>query len=240
MKERPILMSAPMVRALLAGTKTQTRRVLRNQPRSVALVPSGNHLFDYREGYEDYERVVPVDKAVTLCPYGRPGNRLWVRETWGYRCSASTATAGQYMHTVVYRADDARHNYGPMPMDDVGLPRWRERKEGEAWPEWDDYMTAYWRQWRPSIFMPRWACRITLEITEVRVQRLQDISEEDAKAEGIGEFIGGWACLTDDDPQIAGDTPQDGYRHLWERINGAGSWGTNPWVWCLSFKRIAS
>ncbi|MEY4713300.1 MAG: hypothetical protein RIS88_2750 [Pseudomonadota bacterium] len=86
--------------------------------------------------------------------------------------------------------------------------------------------------------MPRAASRITLEITGVRVERLQDISADDAKDEGISEFIGGWWCEHDDAEQIAGMTPQEGYRHLWERINGPGSWDANPWVWVVEFKRV--
>lgn len=231
MADRPILMSAPMVRAILAGTKTQTRRMVKVKPW---------HQIEERDDgspwpwmYDD-ERV--ADHWVP-CPYGQPGDRLWVREAWGYRCSAGTRAVGQYMHTIAYRADDARHSYGPMPIEGVGLPKWRERDEGMSPQAWDDRMTAYWRQWRPSIHMPRWASRITLEITAVRVERLQDISEADAKAEGISEFVGGWWCEHDDAEQIAGMTPQEGYAHLWERINGAGSWAENPWVWVVTFQR---
>ena len=244
MADRPILMSAPMVRAILAGAKTQTRRLVKGAPDDWA--PMQPEVYSptvvdrhgdeqpgpdaFGAGNEDGSDWVP-------CPYGQPGDRLWVREAWGYRCSAGTSAVGQYMHTIAYRADDARHSYGPMPIEGVGLPKWRERDDGMSPQAWDDRMTAYWRQWRPSIHMPRWASRITLEITAVRVERLRDISEADAKAEGISEFVGGWWCEHDDAEQIAGMTPQEGYAHLWERINGAGSWAENPWVWVVTFQR---
>lgn len=172
MADRPILMSAPMVRAILAGAKTQTRRVV-------------------KPGTPD---------DWNACPYGAPGGRLWVRET--------------YMDLgacYLYRAD--------------------ENAEAER------ALAAPAQRWMPSIHMPRAASRITLEVADVRVERLQEISADDAKAEGISEFIGGWWCEHDDAEQIAGMTPQEGYAHLWERINGAGSWAANPWVWVVEFQR---
>lgn len=108
MNERPILFSAPMVRAILAGAKTQTRRVIKNQPFNVTLVPSGNHLFDYRGDLNDYSRVVDMKKAVTLCPYGRPGDRLWVRETWAHGIHAMAAKRdedGPFVYAATHRED---------------------------------------------------------------------------------------------------------------------------------------
>lgn len=211
--ERPILFSAPMVRAILAGTKTQTRRVVKPAGKDDAFA-----LVDYGEGWRPYrsddgESSIRADGNETPipCPYGKVGDRLWVRETW----------------QAVNGNDRARHIVAH-PAPDRG---WVEYA---ATPRTDE--PAY--KWRPSIHMPRWACRITLEITAVHVERLQDISEADAVAEGISEFIGGWWCKYDDAKQIAGNTPQDGYRHLWERINGPGSWATNPWVWTVEFSRI--
>lgn len=137
-----------------------------------------------------------------------PGDRLWVREAW--RCGAlhDPDPPRRILEgtRIHYTAD------GP-PDEALGFGRWR-----------------------PAMFMPRWASRITLAVTGVRAERLRNISEADARAEGIAEFIGGWACLHDDAPQIAGATPQEGFRHLWSRINGPDAWAANPWVWVVSFQ----
>ncbi len=186
MTERPILFSAPMVRALLDGSKTQTRRAWRDQP------PPG-----VKVGY------VP---GQTKTPYGQPGDRLWVREAW-----------------------KAHTTFDHLPPRDI--------PQSHVWYMADDGYKAESR-FRQGMFMPRWASRIMLEVTGVRVERLQDISAADAIAEGISEFMGGWWCKHDDAPQIAGMTPQEGYRHLWERINGPGSWDLNPWVWVVEFRRL--
>lgn len=192
MSERPILFSAPMVRAILAGTKTQTRRVLKQAvgpSLSVGIdddapgVAELSWLYGDGPGHEVHESVKRVP-----CPYGTPGDRLWVREAWApHPDFPGTARA-------VFRAD-------PECAHDVD-------------------------RWRPSIHMPRAVSRITLEITGVRVERLQDISRGDAMAEG---------CPF---PNMAqGDDPREWYRDLWDQINGAGAWDANPWVWCVSFKR---
>jgi len=230
-RERPILFSAPMVRAILAGTKTQTRRIVKGAPDDWA--PIGPEAFsptvmdrrgDEQPGPDSYGAGNDDGTDWIRCIHGQPGDRLWVRETWGYRCSSGTQAAGQYMHTIAYRADDARHTYGPMPMEGVGLPKWTERKEGQSYESWDDAMNRYWRQWRPSIFMPRWASRITLEVTDVRVERLNDINRGDAMDEG---------CPF---PNMAqGDDPRQWYAELWDQINGPGAWAANPWVWAVEF-----
>ena len=171
MKERPILFSAPMVRAILAGTKTQTRRAVK-----LDATPEPKYSRDVVLRYR--------------CPYGQPGDRLWVRETWMY---------GQGS-TPIFRADVL-----VTPKDQV---------------------------WRSPIHMPRAASRITLEITGVRVERLQDISEADAVEEGApgghGAIPGyGYNAL-----------PGEHYRHVWESINGPSSWDANPWIWAIEFKRV--
>lgn len=187
MKERPILFSAPMVRALLAGTKTQTRRVAKNLPHESEYEPGLFSMMVVRDG-KLMEATGGVGMLKPLCPYGQPGDRLWVRETWT-----------EWEGTFLYRADF----------------------EGceVAW------------KWTPSIHMPRKSSRITLEVTAVRVERLQDISEEDAKAEGAGgeRYIGqGFDhCVH-----------REAYRTLWNDINGPGSWDANPWVWVVEFKFI--
>ncbi len=183
MKERPILFSASMVRAIQAGTKTQTRRIVKPQP-------SQQLLDEYARIRR--ERGAQKDDAGMLseclpCPYGVPGDRLWVRETWHT----------PYGTRVFYRAD---HLHDPKG----------DRQHGIAWT--------------PSIHMPRWASRITLEVTEVRVERLQDISEADARSEGVT-------------PADCCDAHYHGFRLLWESINGPGSWDANPWVWVMSFRK---
>lgn len=203
MKSRPILFSAPMVRALMAGTKTQTRRPLRD----------GTWL-DPKEGVI---RMCSVGNGVTgfqsvACPYGVPGDQLWVRESFihepaDYVWEASVSIPCRPASTV-YRADCKGDSRGA--------------------------------GWTSPMFMPRSLSRITLELTDVRVERLQDISEADALAEGVTpkwepgcsgrlmEAIGGFSFRP----------AASAYADLWEQINGAGSWDANPWVWALSFKRV--
>jgi hypothetical protein len=197
MKERPILFSAPMVNALLDGSKTQARRVCKGQREL-----SNAH-----------------DFQIHRCPHGQPGDRLWVKETW--------------QGPLVEDMDDYRSEPA-----DFHKPEFCEyAADGGPAPEFmttDDELVC---RWRPSIFMPRWASRILLEITAVRVERLQDISEEDARAEGIQHELDGWIDYTNPSCQMC-MTPADSYRTLWESINGAGSWDANPYVWVLEFKRI--
>lgn len=194
MKERPILFSAPMVQAILDGSKTQTRRVVKPQP------SSGDHF-----GFDDKQRLqVPAWYGLWLlaCPYGQPGDRLWVRETW----AAPDHGAQLGFDVLAFRATHS----------DSEIPGGR---------------------WRPSIHMPRWASRITLEVTGVRVERLQDISEADAMAEGVWRTVSGHYSYGDEyNPSYA--TACDAFRGLWESINGPGSWEANPWVWVVEFKRL--
>lgn len=208
MTERPILFSAPMVRALLAGTKTQTRRVAKHpllQTLSCILHCGGGW-------WGDDEGEVQV-----RCPYGEPGDRLWVRETF-----QSFTDDGQ----IIYRADPASFD----AMNELKL---------------DGCIEA---RWRPAIQMPRWASRILLEVTAVRVERLQDISEADAIAEGTYSYA---ARLAENPAVTAANIKAligkygEGkvrclYAALWESINGDGSWNTNPWVWVIEFKRVTS
>lgn len=213
MTERPILFSGAMVRALLAGTKTQTRRVVK---------PEGaHHLFQFRGttaaagadeptgewGWCGSERV--VNKHIH-CPYGKPGDRLWVRETF-----QRFTDDGE----VLYKADRA------------GFEAMNELKRNEC-------IEAFWR---PSIHMPRAASRITLEITSVRVERLQDISESDAMAEGTTPITDPCDHVrrTCADVGCSGPQPyRTGFRALWREINGPDSWDANPWVWVVEFRRL--
>lgn len=206
MKERPILFSAPMVRAILNGIKTQTRRVVKLKPwHQIEERDDGAPWPWMYDGERDADHWLP-------CPYGQPGDRLWVRETFCPIYPQDPHYNGGRPIEYDYRAT---YKHGDRLGDLIGVKK----------------------EWKPSIHMPRRASRITVEVTGVRVERLQDISADDAKAEGISEFIGGWWCEHDDAEQIAGMTPQEGYRHLWERINGPGSWDANPWVWVVEFKR---
>ena len=189
MKERPILFSGPMVRAILAGTKTQTRRVVK--PQTAILTDATARSIGIQPPARENPPVIP-------CPYGAPGDLLWVRETHAivpasaYRCS---------------REEDG----SPVPH--------RVSPDGE---EWAVYRAGWSRsdphRWRPSIHMPRWASRLTLRVTDVRVERLQAISEADARAEGVASVAE--------------------YAALWDAINGAGSWAANPWVWAIGFEVV--
>ena len=218
MKERPILFSAPMVRALLDGSKTQTRRVAKEFA-----------------GRDDLDAILKRFPHQDGCPYGHTGDRLWVRETWGVVSNEwdadgnlvgwapdRPATAvnemrfgqGYYSGHVIYAAD--------------GSYEWAGDDDGGGEPR---------SAWHPSIHMPRAASRILIEVVSVRVERLQDISEADAIAEGLP-----WQQCTDwmgPNGSQRDFGPKDAYRELWEQINGAGSWDANPWVWVVEFKRVA-
>lgn len=191
MKERPILFSGPMVRAILAGRKTQTRRICKKawwdeftwagdvyparESGWIAWWPKGDAEFTKRAYLDGF-----------LCPYGQPGDRLWVRETW---LLVDDMNGSQQVH---YRADN----------EDIP------------------------GSWKPSLFMPRWASRISLEITGVRVERLQGITEEDAQKEGV-EIDGHYSMFY-----------KTAFKKLWDSINGKKHpWESNPWVWCIEFKR---
>lgn len=237
MRELPIIFSAPMVRAIIDGRKTQTRRVVKPQPpighEWAGWCIASTHSAD--EGKSTWAAGAGPclrDAHRVRCPYGQPGDRLWVRET-----HAIFSTHGQH------------------------------RKDGKRWGPWgglptttspDGTQIAYYREgfdrcdpgrWRPSIHMPRWASRITLEVTGVRVERLQAISEADALSEGVERHLGGWfpygieTCLTtlvdgkERTAQFATEAAGS-FRMLWESFNGAGSWDLNPWVWVIEFRRL--
>jgi len=198
MMERPILFSGEMVRAILAGRKTQTRRVVRIQPRFDRAGVTGAVWVQDGLGSWCFPNAAPEVRQV--CPYGQPGDRLWVRETWCMNEPPSGA---------LYRATD---QYSFVALAEARVKQGLDLK------------------WTPSIFMPRWASRITLEITKVRVERLQQISHSDATAEGCRPY-----CVAFD------KLPAQEYRDLWDKINlkrGFG-WDVNPWVWVIEFQRVA-
>lgn len=220
MRECPILFSGPMVRAILDGRKTQTRRMVKPQP------PAGcryeiNGAYSHAlclSGEGAAMLCVPPTPRSTdhrlPCPYGAPGDRLWVRETWapwgdhieerGEADALADAKRGMPWACIVYGADA---NGGSVNV----------------------------KRWRPSIHMPRWASRLLLEVTDVRVERLQATTEADARAEGIDlETLGSIYRLADGTP-----VARDAFGDLWDEINGKrAAWATNPWVWVVSFRRV--
>lgn len=196
MKERPVIFNGEMVRAILAGRKTQTRRIMKPQPEPVPGKPGEywwpSNVFETMLMMSDFQRVGFEGAAADASPFGRIGERLWVRETFG-DCGVR----------LVYRADA------------------------------DDGASCQVKRWTPSIHMPRSACRLLLEITDVRVERLNDINEQDALAEGMDDgtspaaIAAGWF-----------EKPRRAFRRLWERIYGQESWDSNPWVWVVEFKQV--
>ena len=244
MTERPILFSGEMVRAILEGRKTQTRRVVKDQhlinafdflagspeepccgaPR-VDFVENQKRINDDQKEYQYTGLLAACDEypeegfCEIKCPYGQPGDRLWVRETWQavrFEKDFETGIVDDWRHakhipklsngywSVCYEADKNK---------------WSKDSEDRGFP------------WRPSIHMPRWASRLTLEITNVKVERLNDISEEDSEAEGVyhGHL---------DDLGQRFKTYKRGFQTLWESMNGPGSWEMNPWVWAVGFKVV--
>lgn len=217
MKERPLLFSGGMIRAILSGTKTQTRRVVKPQPQLV------NHAggASWRDAKADLWRN-QHQHARDCCPYGVPGDRLWVREAW-----RPCGPWEEPQATVAYRADGAKREVEGFP------PSYRIPNNSS--PD----------RWRQSIHMPRWASRITLEIADVRVERLNSISEADAMAEGLIEWSDPPRVSTKHYGVTVADAwetdPRKAYARLWDQINGKTpehSWESNPWVWCVSFRRV--
>lgn len=209
--EHPILFSDAMVRAILKGTKTQTRRALK--------VPKGwtlDERMSEKTAHVSQSRPNQLRAYKELrCPYGRVGDRLWVRECW---CEPEP---GVDPRVLVYRAD----------LTEAQLKEERAIRR----------VCSGCVHWRPSIFMSRWASRITLEVTEVRVQRLQDISDEDIAAEGVTSHVGEMSI--NGKPATGFVSPQYAFACLWNSINGKRegcTWGDNPWVWAISFKREAT
>jgi len=214
MKERPILFSGPMVRAILDGSKTQTRRIVKPQPPATTASVRAYHHPDPRPHFWACDGGSLLDWA-RLCPYGAPGDRLWVREAFIHEpadyCWEASVSIPCRPATTIYRADSDPH----------GL--------------------AKGAGWKPSIHMPRSLSRITLEITGVRVEQLQEISDEDAFAEGTPCYVCGRPMdgFSESDCHCFHRKARaSDYQVLWESIHGPGSWAANPWVWVIDFRRV--
>ncbi len=223
MRERPILFNGAMVRAILEGRKTVTRRVVK--PKQAGRITGA-------AGPGMAAEYLGIDNdgcgcfSILQCPYGQPGDRLWVRETWSdvNMCGAPA---------LAYRADsDIRDLMAEeLFLDEDGAFNYVDQR----WKKYDFccwYADLHQARWRPSIHMPRWASRIMLEITNVRVERLQAITEVQAKAEGV------LSCENDIDPDGNDYSPYELFSALWVSINGHESWHANPWVWVVEFKRV--
>lgn len=233
MKERPILFQGAMVRAILDYVKTQTRRLVKPgagiqrkwlSEAGINSSPRLNTCFTDKGIFgARMEHPGGGPLGFVTCPYGQPGDRLWVRET----VMDLTGTGVEHRdksgkrQRYAYGADSPPGSYGDQARKDYGL------------------------KWTPSIHMPRAASRILLEIVSVRVERLQDISQDDARVEGIKSRVVR-AGITPAPVTVYGlgtdndwcSSAVDAYRELWESINGAGSWDVNPWVWVVEFKRV--
>ena len=229
-KERPILFSAPMVRAILEGRKTVTRRAIKVQPRIDA---SGNFCVgNSNYGQDGYGKPVTKHFVNGCCPYGKPGDRLWVRETFALLGNEDGCCIDWQDNLV--KGDErgaARIYRASCPPGDYGLNQIPAKAEWKPDTEAMEYDGA----WRPSIHMPRWASRILLEITDVRVERLQDITYEQAAAEGVHRGpLREW-CASDEGGACH-KYPVPAFRDLWQSVGG--SWDANPWVWVVEFKRV--
>lgn len=202
MNEKPILFNAEMVNAILSGRKTQTRRIIKVQPQVTE--QRLRELGAWQDGFNLSQQVNAAFQAGFIdvsCPLGKPGDQLWVRETWN-----------KHGGLLTYRAD-------------------------HDWIEEMRKATVCPAKWVPSIHMPRWASRINLLITGVRVERLRDISQEDAQAEGM-ELTGWRPTYSDPDSGGEYETPYDNFAELWISIYGEESWQANPWVWVIEFERM--
>jgi hypothetical protein len=264
--ERPILFSGSMVSAILEGRKTQTRRVVKlSYPSPLATIRPIEEEFLLERWPRCDREMQNFGRCERIhCPYGVPGNRLWVRETWE---QVHPVQVGEVRFSLKGRAGIP----GPPPVEyrviyraDGEYPRVHFQTDAPTYPyrtvcSGGDCVKQHlhpeegWHGWIPSIFMPRWASRITLEITKARVERLQKISEEDAVAEGcragrvtgkdVADFLISDASPIEKELAKAlgpGEfTARHDYTRLWDSINGTKHpWNSNPLVWVLEFKRV--
>ncbi|MCK9282436.1 MAG: hypothetical protein M0P71_17615 [Melioribacteraceae bacterium] len=223
MKEKPILFSTEMVKAILDGRKTMTRRIIKPQP-----IPEPKRIEYYGEEYgficeSNSKKTGIFTPNNYFCPYGQPGDKLWVRETWQTGVNLNEFCAKE----IKRKANEAGYKNG------IFCPLWYSADgKYRAWGDNDirDFGTPGRK--RSSRFMPRWASRIMLEITDIRVERLQDITEDDAAAEGMPHH---WRKMNGENQAV------EMFKTLWDSLNfkrGYG-WDDNPWVWAISFKRLS-
>ncbi|MJQ01232.1 hypothetical protein DN101_22480 [Salmonella enterica subsp. enterica] len=210
MKERGMIFNAEMVRAILDSRKTQTRRPVKPQPELTERSGFSWNGVVFGSGSDDRE--TNRNFAHVKCPFGKPGDRIWVRETWA---EAGASAPDLKLYRANYPAHVPTHYENVPPAEDV--------------------------RWTPSIHMPRWASRITLEIIDVRVERLHSISERDALREGLFQLpASGRYCLQPGMQYfgMASHNAKEVYSWLWASIYGEESWAANPWVWVIEFKRV--
>ncbi|PLD14553.1 hypothetical protein B6I48_10115 [Klebsiella pneumoniae] len=234
MKERGMIFNGEMVRAILDGRKTQTRRIMAPQPADDierCIFPNPEVI-----GWKSSRRHKHGSTTAHFCHYGKPGDRIWVRETWGV-VSHAFSDDGLMIDWVPDRPATAIHE---MPFGNGYYSGYAiYAADGDfTWGDDDGYEDGR-SCWKPSIHMPKAASRILLEITDVRVERLNAISEEDARAEGI--IDGG--CLNCGEPEPCGcANPEpdatDAFAYLWQSIYGQENWNADPWVWVIEFKRV--
>lgn len=251
MKERPVLFSAPMVRAIREGRKTMTRRVMKPQPKPYAGGVHPSHVAIHPAPYIDAycgERKAPenprgmsaewhwwtednrLGPRVGRCPYGQPGDRLWVRETFVIEDASE------------YGLDAADPPSGPVRVEDEGteferilIPRYRATEPATLLMDDDGEAST---AWRPSIFMPRWASRLTLRIENVRIERVQDLTEADALAEGCEARYGRSSAPMEPEERDGHSAVQE-FAALWDHLHAKHperQWNANPWVWVVVFR----
>ena len=234
MTERGMIFNSEMVRAILDGRKTQTRRIMKPQPEPC---PRGGHWWPSNV----FKTMLHVEEEMQngkggwgglvgdACPFGDVGDRIWVREAYRFPASLDDVSPTGVGEMAV--ATGYRKPWAPTFYEFTGT-------FSDGWKGFDTPpKVSDAGKLRPSIHMPRWASRILLEITDVRVERLNAISQEDAQAEGME--LTGWRP-TYSDPDSGGEvmTPYDNFAELWESIYGEESWKANGWVWVISFKRV--
>ncbi|KMI19340.1 hypothetical protein [Klebsiella pneumoniae] len=224
MTERGMIFNAEMVRAILDGRKTQTRRPIKWKKTRFTEIGE-------REDGSKWPWSEDAEHACDFwhpCPFGAVGDRIWVRETARCEWQRGDFKNAAFETGVTYKADGERQTFSSAEQHKT-FPRRSHAANGD-------------RAWHPSIHMPRWASRILLEITDVRVERLNAISEEDAEAEGIDmealyDSQDCYDCIADHN-MTGRPTVTGAFKYLWESIYGDESWKANPWVWVISFKRV--
>jgi hypothetical protein len=248
MSDRPILFSGEMVRAILEGRKTQTRRIMKVQPTPNQWVTVEHYHpividrhGDMQPGEEIFGAHWNDGECGLRCPYGAPSDLLWVRETWCLTRDTLDWETGGDAASYEWNEDMYGDPLQCLNGDGLGASAalhypadGEDNTPSEMWPCIGlngKVLRKKEIRWRPSIHMPRWASRITLRITDIRVERLQDITEDDARAEGVGYKNPGYL------PGTKGNWIGS-FAYLWNKINGPGAWEANPWVWVVSFERV--